>query len=421
MTRPSTELDYDVIVVGSGFGGSVTALRLTEKGYRVGILEAGRRFADHELPTTSWDLRRWLWAPWLGCYGVQRLTLLRNVLVVAGAGVGGGSLNYANTLYTPPQPFYDDPQWRDITDWRLELAPHYDQAQRMLGVSENPTTTPADEHVRAIAEEMGVGHTYRRTPIGVLFARPGTGPGDDVEDPFFGGVGPRRRSCIECGSCMTGCRIGAKNTMVKNYLYLAEHAGAVVHPDTTVTAVRPVDDRWAVDVRPSSPSGRLQHRTMRAQHVVLAAGTLGTQRLLHRMRDGGMLPKLSQRLGELSRTNSEAILVASARDRQVDYSRGVAITSSFHPDGSTHIEPCRYGHGSNAMGLLTTLLVDGGSRVPRSVRFVGSAVRHPRTFARSLSVRHWSERSVIALVMQSLDNSLTVSRTRFGWLTTRQG
>jgi cholesterol oxidase len=421
MTRESTELDYDVIVIGSGFGGSVTALRLTEKGYRIGVLEAGRRFADHELPTTSWNLRRWLWAPWLGCYGVQRLTLLRNVLVVAGAGVGGGSLNYANTLYTPPQPFYDDPQWRDITDWRAELAPYYDQAQRMLGVTENPTTTPADEHVRAIAEEMGVGHTYRRTPVGVLFARPGTRPGDGVEDPFFGGVGPRRRSCIECGSCMTGCPIGAKNTMVKNYLYLAEHAGAVVHPDTTVTAVRPVEDGWAVDVRPSSPSGRLQHRTMRAQHVVLAAGTLGTQRLLHRMRDRGVLPKLSQRLGELSRTNSEAILVASARDRQVDYSRGVAITSSFHPDGSTHIEPCRYGHGSNAMGLLTTLLVDGGSRVPRSVRFVGAAVRHPRTFARSLSVHHWSERSVIALVMQSLDNSLTVSRTRFGWLTTRQG
>ena len=203
---------------------------------------------------------------------------------------------------------------------------------------------------------------------------------------------------------MTGCRIGAKNTMVKNYLYLAEHAGAVVHPDTTVTAVRPVEDGWAVDVRPSTPPGRLQHRTMRAQHVVLGAGTLGTQRLLHRMRDRGVLPKLSRRLGELSRTNSEAILVASARDRQVDYSRGVAITSSFHPEGSTHIEPCRYGRGSNAMGLLTTLLVDGGSRVPRPVRFVAAAVRHPRTFARSLSVRHWSERSVIALVMQSLDN-----------------
>jgi cholesterol oxidase len=420
MTRSSTDFHYDVIVVGSGFGGSVTALRLTEKRYSVGVLEAGRRFADDELPTTSWDLRRWLWAPWLGCYGVQRLTLLRNVLVVAGAGVGGGSLNYANTLYTPPQAFYDDPQWRDITDWRTELAPHYDQAQRMLGVVENPTTTPADEHVRAIASEMGVGHTYRRTPVGVLFTKPGDRPGGDVDDPFFGGVGPRRRSCIECGSCMTGCRIGAKNTMVKNYLYLAEHAGAVVHPDTTVTAVRPISDGWEVDVRASSAL-RPQHRTLRAQHVVLAAGTLGTQRLLHRMRDRDVLPNLSPRLGELSRTNSEAILVASARDRQVDYSRGVAITSSFHPEGSTHIEPCRYGRGSNAMGLLTTLLVDGGSRVPRPVRFVAAAVRHPRTFARSLSVRHWSERSVIALVMQSLDNSLTVRRSRFGWLTTKQG
>jgi cholesterol oxidase len=414
------DFDYDVIVVGSGFGGSVTALRLTEKGYRVGVLEAGRRFADDELPKTSWDLRRWLWAPWLGCHGVQRLTLLRNVLVVSGAGVGGGSLNYANTLYPPPQAFYDDPQWRDITDWRAELAPHYDQAQRMLGVTENPTTTPADEHIQAIAVEMGVESTYRRTPVGVLFANPGDRPGV-VDDPFFGGAGPQRHSCTECGSCMTGCRIGAKNTMVKNYLYLAEHAGAVVHADTTVTAVRPTDAGWAVDVRPSSPRRRLQHRTLHAQHVVLAAGTLGTQRLLHRMRDHGVLPNLSRRLGFLSRTNSEAILVASAHDRRVDYSRGVAITSSFHANASTHIEPCRYGRGSNAMGLLATLLIDGGSRVPRPVRFVATAIRHPRTFARSLSVRHWSERSVIALVMQSLDNSLTVRRTRLGWLTTVQG
>jgi cholesterol oxidase len=422
VTRPPPDLDYDVIVVGSGFGGSVAALRLTEKGYRVAVLEAGRRFADHELPATSWHLRRWLWAPWLGCYGVQRLTLLRNVLVVAGAGVGGGSLNYANTLYTPPQAFYDDPQWRDIADWRSELAPHYDQAQRMLGVVENPTTTPADEHLRAIAIEMGVENTYGRTPVGVLFSAPGQRPGDDVDDPFFGGAGPRRRSCTECGSCMTGCRVGAKNTMVKNYLYLAERAGAVVQAETTVSGVRPLEDgAWAVSVRPSRVIARPQYRTLRAQHVVLAAGTLGTQRLLHRMRDRGVLPNLSHRLGQLSRTNSEAILVASARDRRVDYSRGIAITSSFHPDESTHMEPARYGRGSNAMGLLATLLVDGGSRVPRPIRFVATAARHPRAFARSLSVRHWSERTVIALVMQSLDNSLTVRRTRFGWLTTMQG
>jgi cholesterol oxidase len=419
---PSMDVDYDVIVIGSGFGGSVAALRLTEKGYRVGVIEAGRRFADDELPKTSWDLRRWLWAPWLGCYGVQRITLLRNVLVVAGAGVGGGSLNYANTLYTPPPAFYNDPQWRDITDWRSELAAHYDQAQRMLGVVENPTTTAVDVHVQEIAAEMGVADTYRRTPVGVLFPQPDQHPGDDVGDPFFGGAGPRRRSCTECGSCMTGCRIGAKNTMVKNYLYLAERAGAEVHAESTVTAIGPLaNGAWAVDARPTRITLRSQHRTLRAQHVVLAAGTLGTQRLLHRMRDRGVLPNLSPRLGQLSRTNSEAILAASARDRRVDYSRGVAITSSFHPDPSTHIEPARFGRGSNAMGLLTTLLVDGASRVPRSLRFVVTAARHPRTFARSLSVHHWSERTVIALVMQSLDNSLTVRRTRLGWLTTTQG
>src|SRR5579884_3539497 len=232
--------DYDVIVIGSGFGGSVTALRLTEKGYRVGVLEAGRRFDPASYPKTSWDLRRFLWAPALGCYGIQRIHLLRDALILAAAGVGGGSLVYANTLYEPAPAFYADPQWAHITDWRAELAPHYDQAKRMLGVVTNPTVTPSDREMQRLAEQFGKADTYRPTPVGVFFGADGAKePGKTVPDPYFGGEGPARTGCIECGECMTGCRHGAKNTLTTNYLFLAEKNGAQIHPLTTVVDVRP--------------------------------------------------------------------------------------------------------------------------------------------------------------------------------------
>jgi cholesterol oxidase len=416
--------DHDIVVVGSGFGGSVSALRLTEKGYRVVVLEAGRRFADDEFARTSWDVRRFLWAPRLGCFGIQRIHRLPHVTVLAGAGVGGGSLVFANTLYEPDDAFYDDPQWRDVADWRDELAPYFALASRMLGVVRNPTVTPSDVALREVADRMGVADTFALTPVGVFF---GEGPGATADDPFFGGAGPARTGCVECGSCMTGCRYGAKNTLPKNYLWLAERAGAEVRPLTTVTAVRPLPGGgYAVDtVRTGSWRPGRTGRTVTAGQVVLAAGALGTQRLLHRMRDDGHLPHLSPRLGELTRTNSEALLGATSRRRDVDYSRGLAITSSFRPAPDTHVEPVRYGAGSNLMGLLGTVLTDGGGPRPRWVTWLAAMARDPVRAVRSLSVRGWSERTVIALVMQSVDNSLVVSGTRgrLGrWrLTTRQG
>ena len=420
MTVPvqSAPFDTDVVVVGSGFGGSVSALRLTEKGYRVVVMEAGQRFTPETLPRTSWDLKKFLWAPRLGLTGMQRITWLKDVVVLSGAGVGGGSIVYANTLYRPLQPFYDDPQWAHITDWRDELDPHYEQATRMLGVVENPTTTASDEVMRSVAEDMGVGDTFHATPVGVFFGE----PGKTVDDPYFGGKGPLRTGCTQCGDCMIGCRVGAKNRLDTNYLYLAEKAGAEVRPLTTVDEVRPLPGGgYAVETL-TTGKGAQTRRTTTAAQVVLAAGALGTQKLLHDLRHEGVLPRLSARLGELTRTNSEALLGAmTSKADGRGYTQGVAITSSFHPDDVTHVEPVRYGPGSNAMGLLATLLVDGGGRIPRPLRFLLQVLLHPVLFLRSLSVRKWSQRTIITLVMQTLDNSITVKRGHFGGLTTGPG
>jgi cholesterol oxidase len=439
---PQDTYDYDVIVVGSGFGGSVTALRLTEKGYRVGVLEAGRRFTRETLPKNSWDLKNYLWAPKLGMFGIQRIHLLGNVMVLAGAGVGGGSLNYANTLYVPPKPFFEDPQWRDITNWQEELKPYYDQARRMLGVRLNPTMTPSDVHLKAAAERMGVGDTFHMAPVGVFFGdgedAEGTrkaAPGEQVDDPYFGGAGPSRKACIECGECMTGCRHGAKNTLNENYLHLAEKAGAVVHPLTTVVSV--TDDSqggYAIATLPTDDRRKASGRTFKARKVVIAAGTYGTQTLLHRMKAGGQLPYISDRLGELTRTNSEALVGAQTDNRRyrkatgapkVDFTQGVAITSSIHPDENTHIEPVRYGKGSNSMGGLSILQVPYAEGSSRVLAWLANAAKHPLLVLRSLSNRRWSEKTIIGLVMQSLDNSLTTylkpDGVGKGLLTARQG
>ncbi|WP_045876849.1 GMC family oxidoreductase [Pseudofrankia sp. DC12] len=456
--------DVDVLVVGSGFGGSVTALRLAEKGYRVTVVEAGRRFgpppavaggtasdgaADagpdkrdagavaSPLPRNSLDLRRYLWLPWLGCHGIQKITLLGRVLVLSGAGVGGGSMVYANTLYRPLEPFYADPQWAALTDWRAELAPYYDQAERMLGVVTNPTTTYADEVFRAVAEDMGVGDTFRLADVGVYFGPPGRpAPGETADDPFFGGAGPRRTGCLQCGECMSGCRHDAKNTLDRNYLYLAERLGATVVPDTTIRSVTPLPGggyevlgepagAWPAVTPWGRARARRRRRGWRAEQVVFAAGALGTQRLLLAMRDAGRLPGLSPRLGHLTRTNSEAILGATTArpDRRITH--GVAITSSFYPDEHTHVEPVRYGVGSNALAPLASVMTDGGGRVPRWLKFVGACLRRPHLALLAGLPWRWSERTMISLVMQSHDNSLVVRRRRgpwgLSWLTSSQG
>lgn len=421
--------DYDVIIIGSGFGGSVSALRLVEKGYKVAVIEAGARFEDGDFAQTSFDLKKFLYRPEIGCYGIQRIDAVRDSLILAGAGVGGGSLVYANTLYEPLEAFYRDPQWSGITDWKSELAPYYDQAKRMLGVVENPLRTPADDVMEKVATDLGVGDTFHPTPVGVFFGGPENKQGDHVADPYFGGAGPERTTCVACGDCMTGCKYNAKNTLVKNYLYLAEKQGAKVMPLTTVTRVSPRDGGGydvALKYTKAKRATKGATRTITGEQVVFAAAAIGTQKLLHRMKAEGHLPRLSDRLGHLSRTNSESILGAIAPDTTIDYSYGVAITSSFHPDEDTHVEPCRYGKGSNAMALLQTVLTDGDVPGHRWQNWLKELWKERKNVRSLYDLKHWSERTVVALVMQTLDNSITVYPKRIPgtkkWrLTSRQG
>lgn len=411
-------VDYDVVVIGSGFGGSVAALRLTEKGYRVAVLDMGRRWAPGDFPPNNWHVRTAMWAPKLGCFGPQRLTVLGKTFIASAVGVGGGSLIYGNTLYEPLERFFHDPQWAHITDWKQELAPYYDQARRMLGVTPTPHTTPADEVLLAVARDLGVEHTYHPTNVGVFF---GDEPGQSVADPFFGGAGPTRTGCIGCAQCFTGCPYGAKNTTETNYLYLAERAGAQIFPMTMVTDVRPQGEGYVVRTVRTGRWLRKRRQDITAGQVVFAAASLGTQRLLHKLRDTGSLPHLSARLGELTRTNSEEVPVVFAPDRD-DFAQGVAITSSIHPEPNTHIEVCRYGKGSNLLSMMGTHLIDGGPW--RFARLMLTLARHPAMLLHSVFPRDASAHSIIVLVMQSLDNSLTTYRKRglFGTrMTARQG
>jgi cholesterol oxidase len=402
--------DFDWLVIGSGFGGSVAALRLAEKGYRVGVLECGRRFEDGDLPRSTWDVRRYFYAPRLGMRGIFRLSTFRDVTIVSGAGVGGGSLGYANTLYVPPRAFFDDPQWSGLGDWQAELAPHYAEAERMLGVVTYDEDDPADQILKRLGEHLGVQDTYAKTRVGVFLGE----PGETVPDPYFDGEGPERTGCTRCGRCMVGCPVGAKNTLPKNYLWFAERRGAQVIAEREVVDVRPIgapDGSEGYEVVTERPGAwlRKDRCTYTARGVVMAAGALGTNRLLQRCRLNGSLPGLSTRLGELVRTNSEAILAVTLPEGAAgDLTRRVAITSSIYPDPVTHIETVSYGHAGDAISLLYTALVGDGTRLTRPLKLAAALARHPLRALRLLNPVGWSRNTIILLVMQTLDNAIAL-------------
>lgn len=399
--------DYDWLIIGSGFGGSVSALRLSEKGFKVGVLECGRRFEDNDFAKSTWQFHRYYWMPKLKWRGVMRLTVFKDVFVVSGCGVGGGSLGYANTLYRPLPRFYKDPQWAELDDWESELKQHYDTAEYMLGATNYVAHSQADDVMYDLGKELGVEHTYRKTRVGVYF---GT-PKKTVEDPLFGGLGPERTGCRFCGSCMIGCRHGSKNTLRKNYLWFAEKNGVEITADRIVTDIKPLGDGTGADgyeVTHERSTAWLfrDKQTVRARGVVVSAGALGTNKLLRNCKERGSLGRLSDRLGYKVRTNAEAILAVTSKDPDYDFSKSVAISSSIYPSQETHIENVTYGKNGNSVGALFSMLTGDGTRLTRPLKLLGTILRHPINFTRQLLPFRWSQRTIILLVMQSVDASM---------------
>ncbi len=401
--------DYDYIVIGSGFGGSVSALRLSEKGYSVAVLEKGKRWQKEDFPKTNWNTRKYMWLPQLGCYGYQMLTQLKHVLIFHGSGVGGGSLVYANQLLVPPDEVFERPEW-GIEDCKGTMLPHYQEAKRMLGANPSPQVGKADRCLREVGIEMCGKDTFHNNDVGVFF---GT-PEKTVPDPYFGGRGPTRTGCTFCGSCMVGCPIGAKNTLDKNYLYLAEGNGVRIIPETEATGVRPWNAGYEILTQRSTG---LQHpkRIYRAKGIVFSGGVMGTVKLLMQCRHNGQLPNLSPQLGNYVRTNSEAILGVKSMDRSVDWNDQIAITSGIYADSTTHIEMVRYNKGSDVLLNLLTLMTDGGGILPRGVRYLGQIAQHPLRFIKLLWPFGMAASTTIVLVMQTDENYLTLGYKPRWW------
>ena len=410
---------FDFVVIGSGFGGSVSAMRLTEKGYSVLVLERGVRFHDEDFPKTNWSVWKYLWAPALRCFGILAISPFRDVIVLHGSGVGGGSLGYANVLMQPSDQLFENPAWRHLADWKAILMPHYSTARRMLGATTNPCLWESDAVVEEIAGELGTKHTFRPTEVSVYFGD-GLPQGHEVPDPYFGGDGPPRRTCIHCGGCMVGCRYNSKNTLVKNYLYFAEKWGAEVRAEADVTDIRPLPpdqadgSRYEVVYRRSTAWIYSPSRVVRARHVILSAGALGSLNLLFRCRDvTRSLSMLSPRLGENVRTNSEALLGAVSRSDVVDYSKGIAITSIFQADATTAIEPVRFPAGSSLLRYLSSPLIEAGESIPKRIlRTLASILRRPVDYLRLHFLPGWATHTTILLVMQTEDNHLRMGLGR---------
>jgi cholesterol oxidase len=426
---------YDYVIVGSGFGGSVSAMRLTEKGYSVLVLEKGKRFEDGDFAKTNWQFWKYLWLPALRAHGILQISILKGAMILHGAGVGGGSLGYANVLEIPTEATFATPAWKQNVNWGEVLRPHYEKAKKMLGAARNPRLWKADLVLQQMAEERGMGHTFRTTEVGAYFGESGV----TVPDPYFGGEGPQRAGCQHCGGCMVGCRHNAKNTLPKNYLYFAEKNGAVVASEVEVIDIRPLTEdggrssvlgppsdidnaRYAVTYQTSTSLFK-REQTVHARNVIFSAGVMGTMKLLLNLRDvKHSLPRLSPKLGERIRTNSEALLGSVARKSDINYSEGVAISSIYNHDEITRVEPVRYPDGSSLMRFLAAPLIDTNVSVPvRLLKFLGWALTHPIDFAKSMFLPGWAHNVTILLVMQHSDNRMRFRIGRSGYTLFRRG
>ena len=415
----SAEDVFDFVVIGSGFGGSVSALRLSEKGYRVLVLERGKRYNAQDFPKTNWNIFKYLWLPAARCFGIMGINFFNDIWILNGSGVGGGSLVYASTHIKPPKTFFEAEEWRDLADWEAELAPHYEVANRMLGTTENPKFWPADDRLLEIARELGQEDTFKPTPVGIFFGE----PGKVAPDPYFGGQGPERMGCVHCGGCMVGCQHNAKNTLDKNYLYLAERLGAEVRPEANVLDIRPLygpqpgNARYEIRYEKVTDWMWKRETAVRTRHVVVSAGVLGTVNLLLKCRDENhSLPLLSSKLGQMVRSNSEALMGVTARGEEADYSKGVAITSHFWVDDVTSVEPVRYAPGQSFMRNLTWPLIKfDGSLWARSKRALIDAFQRPFDFFTVRVRPDWAQRTTILLIMQTVENRMALARGRSIW------
>lgn len=410
------QFDFDFIVVGSGFGGSVSALRLAEKGYRVAVIEMGRRWAPQSFPPTSWSLHRWFWRPGLGLHGFFNMRFFRHATIFHGCAVGGGSITYAATLLPAPEKVWNSGTWQGLTDWKSEMPVYFQTAERMLGVTENKILGTADRLLKTAGELGGCSHTFYRTRVGIFEPEEGRTGGESFPDPFFAGQGPARTTCTACGGCMMGCRFGAKNTLDLNYLYLAEKKGVKLFAETQVVKIAPLPGAtngsrgYEIRTRSSTKWLRRQRQRFTCQAVVLSASSLGTMELLFRLKQNGSLPAISHCLGKHVRTNSESIIGARMPSCADDLSGGIAIGSGIFIDEHTHIEAVRYPKGSDTMGLLTTILTDGHPGRNRigiwSLNVLRSLALHPIKTLRLFRPWGWAKESTILLCMQALEGEI---------------
>lgn len=398
---------YDYVIIGSGFGGSTSALRLTEKGYDVAILEKGREFKDSEFPKTNWNLKKFLWAPLIKCFGFQKITFFKEVLILSGTGVGGGSLVYANTLMTPPDAFFKNPVWADLKDWKATLMPFYQKARFMLGSTANPWNHKADNVLRDVAKDMGKEDTVENVQVGVYF-----GDTNKEKDPYFNGHGPLRKGCTSCAGCMVGCRFNAKNTLVKNYLYFARKFGAKVFAKTYVEKVEYKDEHYYIHTRETGAWFFKNKKVFKSRGIVFSGGVLGSVELLLKQKyTHKSLSRLSDKIGHNIRTNSEMLCGVTAP--KIKMNEGVAISTVMNPDDDTHVEICKYPDKSDFMKVLS-MPYSNYARAPlRVFKSLGNMMANPVKFFKLYFKTPWASNSVIFLVMQTLDSSMKMKLRKF--------
>ena len=418
---PVQQQHYDYVIVGSGFGGSVSAYRLSQKGYKVLVIEKGKWYPANSFARSNWDFRRWIWMPRAGLQGIMKLTVLKHLNVLSGVGVGGGSLVYGATLPKPGPGFFQTGTWADLEDWQEVLTPFYDEAEKMLGVTENPNLTSADIVLRDLAKDMGREEHFQPTRVGVYFNADGN-PGEPVPDPFFDGKGPTKRGCVECGRCMLGCPIGSKNSLDKNYLHLAQEYGAEVIAETEVVDVITAgaeDGSQGYLIQTQNSLGlRKRSKTVYATGVIFAGGVLGTVPLLQKLKRRGSLGRLSDKLGRDVRSNSETITSVTASDETVNYSEGVSIGSILHTDENSHVEPIVQGERSNGWKLLTLPRTQGKTFISRMINLFRTVAAAPKTYFDLVFAKNWGKRTLTLLFMQHLDSTLTLKTNWLGLPTT---